>query len=143
MNQPTWQSGVRQAGQHLISAQRVDGAIPGRLDSQWQSRAKWTCLTGNAQISLLWLRLFQLTGTAAYLSAAQKLNTFLQSTQDIETKNANIRGAIKGSDPINGLYAPYQYLNWATKFYIDALLLQEEIENHPAREMAPMASTPV
>jgi hypothetical protein len=90
---------VRQAGQHLIGAQRGDGAIPARLDSQWQSRAKWTCLTGNAQISLLWLRLFQLTGAAGYLSASQRLNTFLKSTQDLETKNANIRGAIKAPIP--------------------------------------------
>jgi hypothetical protein len=30
------------------------------------------------------------------------------------------RGGIKGSFPVFGGYCPYQYLNWASKFFIDA-----------------------
>lgn len=32
-------------------------------------------------------------------------------------------GGIKGAHPINGGYHPWQYPNWATKFYADALMM--------------------
>jgi hypothetical protein len=31
-----------------------------------------------------------------------------------------VRGAVKGSFPIDGWYGKWQYLNWACKFMIDA-----------------------
>jgi hypothetical protein len=37
------------------------------------------------------------------------------------------RGGIKGSHPINGGYHPWQYPNWAAKFFADALMLEETI----------------
>ncbi|MBC8072612.1 MAG: hypothetical protein IAG13_30100, partial [Deltaproteobacteria bacterium] len=39
------------------------------------------------------------------------------------TTDAETRGAIKGSHPIWGGYSPFTYPNWATKFFVDALLL--------------------
>jgi hypothetical protein len=36
------------------------------------------------------------------------------------------RGALPGSFPIWGRYAPLQYPNWATKFLADSLMLREE-----------------
>ena len=49
--------------------------------------------------------------------------------QDLATPNPAVRGAIKGSQPIWGRYAPFSYPNWATKFFIDAVLLLNEIES--------------
>jgi hypothetical protein len=40
-------------------------------------------------------------------------------------------GGIKGSQPIYGRYAPLQYPNWATKFFIDALIAKERALNAP------------
>jgi len=37
------------------------------------------------------------------------------------------RGAVKGSFPVSGGYAPHQYLNWAAKFFIDANLLEQRV----------------
>ncbi|MGF1595582.1 MAG: hypothetical protein ACFCVK_01410 [Acidimicrobiales bacterium] len=45
-----------------------------------------------------------------------------------------IRGAIKGSHPIWGRYAPLGYPNWATKFFLDALLL---LDADPGSEEVP------
>ena len=36
------------------------------------------------------------------------------------TAPTEIRGGVKGSQPINGDYGKWQYLNWACKFTIDA-----------------------
>jgi hypothetical protein len=46
------------------------------------------------------------------------------SCQDIRTGNLNVRGAIAGSFPHWGAYAPFSYPNWAAKFFIDAMLLR-------------------
>jgi len=36
-----------------------------------------------------------------------------------------LRGGVKGSCPFDGDYGRYEVLNWATKFFVDALLLDE------------------
>jgi hypothetical protein len=38
-----------------------------------------------------------------------------------------MRGAVKGAFPIYGKYGSYEYPNWACKFFIDALLFEQEI----------------
>jgi len=105
--------------------------LSGAFDQNWKSVATYTCLTGDAQISLMWLKLFTITRDNQYLMSAKKMNTFLKSTQDLKTKNKNIKGAIKGSYPVYGDlitrtgYCRMAYINWGAKFFIDTLL--EEI----------------
>jgi hypothetical protein len=36
----------------------------------------------------------------------------------------DVRGGVKGSFPVDGAYGPYEYLNWACKFFVDANLLE-------------------
>ncbi len=38
----------------------------------------------------------------------------------------DFRGGIKGSFPVNGAYGRYQYLNWAAKFFMDSLMLEDK-----------------
>ncbi|OGL41470.1 MAG: hypothetical protein A2042_01490 [Candidatus Schekmanbacteria bacterium GWA2_38_11] len=111
----------------LISLQRNDGSLAGRFDSNWRPTVRWSCLTGDAQISIIWLRLFEIFGKEKYYLAGKRINNYLKSVQDIKTKNKNIYGGIKGSYPIYGDYGKYQYLNWAAKFFIDALILEERV----------------
>ena len=54
---------------------------------------------------------------------------FTKSTQLITTEAVDIKGGIKGSHPINGGYHPWQYPNWATKFFADALMILISIES--------------
>lgn len=48
---------------------------------------------------------------------------FVKKTQLLADKEEARIGGIKGSHPINGGYHPWQYPNWATKFYADALMM--------------------
>jgi len=41
-------------------------------------------------------------------------------------KNPGLRGGVKGSFPFDGAYGRYEILNWATTFYVDAMLLDEQ-----------------
>lgn len=107
--------------------------LPGTLDKDWISADSYTCLTGSAQIALVWLELYKITKEKRYLNIAKKLNSFIKKTQDIVTKNRNIRGGIKGSFPVYGDimkfngYCRMVYLNWAVKFFIDSLLAEETV----------------
>jgi hypothetical protein len=108
----------------LLSLQCNDGSLAGQFDANWRPVARWSCLTGDAQIALCWLRMFQLTGDHKYFNAASRLNRFVMTTQDLNSSNPGIRGAIKGSYPIWAAYSPFEYPNWAAKFFADALMLE-------------------
>lgn len=115
---------ARRAADALLALQRPDGSLSGRFDSDWNEAATWSCLTGDAQTSIVWLRLHAITGDERYLRAAERMNRYLSTTQDLDASDPGIRGGIKGSHPIWGEYGAYEYLNWAAKFFADALMLE-------------------
>jgi rhamnogalacturonyl hydrolase YesR len=117
------------AADAMLEHVRDDGWIPGQIDEDGRSAARYCCLTGNCQLAIIWFKLYQSTGSERYLDAAKRSLGFVMEHQDLSTSNPDLRGAIKGSHPIWGSYAPLSYPNWAAKFFIDALLLWDEIES--------------
>lgn len=113
---------------HLARGQREDGALPGRYLPKWTTVADWTCVTGNSQMAINWLRLAQITGDKEFKQHAVRANRFNMSIQDLETGDLNVRGALKGSHPVNGEYMTYRYPNWATKFFMDGLMLEQHFD---------------
>ena len=107
----------------LLSALRGDGYLPGRLNSNWEAAVPWVCLTGSVQIALCWLMLHQITGEEKYRNAAYIVNSFVRRTMKIDGR-LETRGGIKGSFPVSGRYCPYEYINWACKFFIDANMVE-------------------
>jgi hypothetical protein len=65
----------------------------------------------------------------AYAEAARRAIQFVSRTQQLKAENPGIRGGIAGSTPIYGHYERFTYPNWATKFYIDALLTLHTLQN--------------
>jgi len=121
---------AQRAADALLKNLQPDGFLAGRFNSEWQPAVKWSCLTGSAQMAVIWLRLYQITGDKVYLEGAKRVIRFLKSTQNLRSKNPGIRGGIKGSYPFNGGYGRYQFLSWGVKFFIDSLLLLKRI-NEP------------
>jgi prenyltransferase beta subunit len=119
------------AADALLEKQQPDGGLAGRFDKNWQPTVEWNCLTGDAQISIIWSRLYQITGDNKYLNAAEKANNYLMSRQIICPENKALNGGITGSYPINGDYGKYEILNWAVKFFMDAVLLHLKIFSDP------------
>lgn len=109
--------------------------LPGTLDENWLSNNGYSCLVGDAQFSIIWQQLYRLTKSVRYKTASHKMNNYLKSLQMIRGKNKYILGGIKGSDPIYGDiltgkgYSRMAYLNWATKFFVDALIMEEVSNN--------------
>jgi hypothetical protein len=113
---------------YLLKKFNSDGWLKGSYDESWQSNDNYSCLTGNAQIATLWLRLFNLTNDKAYYYGAVNLNNYIKSTQHLNHLCKGIKGGIKGSQPIYGKYIPNGFVNWGAKFFVDSLLKQEIIE---------------
>jgi hypothetical protein len=103
----------------LLATLRPGGFMPGRINSDWKGTVQWNCLTGSVQIAICWLILYQMTEDENYRKAACEVNSYVRRTMKIQGP-PETRGGIKGSYPVSGGYCPYQFLNWAAKFFIDA-----------------------
>jgi len=110
---------ARGSADALLELQERTGPLTGTydddLDGTW-----YHCLTGNAQMGLMWLRLYELTGEAEYARAARTAAEFLKRHQSLDGPDP-VRGAIPGSYPHVGDYLYLRYPNWATKFFADLL----------------------
>jgi hypothetical protein len=112
----------------LLTVLGDDGFLAGKLRSDWSPAVTWSCLTGTVQIAHSWLMLFQITGETAYRDAGFRANQFVRRTISLGG-SPEIRGAVKGSFPVNGNYGPYEFLNWAAKFFIDSNLMEQKIRD--------------
>lgn len=101
------------------------GWLPGILDHAWRGCASHACLTGNAQMALIWLELHRLRSDPTLLSAACKAIDLVKRAQPMASSDPGIRGGIPGSDPVWGGYIYMGIPNWAAKFFIDALIKKE------------------
>jgi hypothetical protein len=106
----------------LASRVSTDGRIAGRFGNDWLPGSSWSCLTGMAQSVVVWKRLDTALGRAEFGIPVARVMAFMKRTQSIRSTNPGIRGGVKGSYPVDGEYGRYKVLNWATKFFADALM---------------------
>jgi len=52
---------------------------------------------------------------------------YLKALQIVDSPNPGVNGALAGSFPLMGSYMTAGYPNWATKYLLDALLLQDRL----------------
>lgn len=124
---------VRRTLDAMLPSISNKGYLPGRFYADWEPAGFSSCLTGSAQIAIVCYRLFEQTADPEYRSHADKLVNYLKALQLSQSDDAGVVGAIAGSFPPFGGYMRASYPNWATKYFIDALLLQHRLE-HRARK---------
>lgn len=105
-----------------IGKMHTNGFIPGQIGIDGSTVDNYCCLTGNCQLSIIWAKLYKLTGDQNYRDAAVSSLRYVMGHQPVNTSNSNIRGAIKGSFPIWGPYSRLTFPNWPTKFFVDAMI---------------------
>lgn len=98
--------------------------IPGDFDEDWDGSYSYSCLTGDAQLALCWLRLYEVTGKRRYHENALRLTTFLERMVDLSSRYCGIRGGLGGSTPLWKGYLPLFFPNWSAKFLLDVLLME-------------------
>jgi hypothetical protein len=118
---------VRKGIDAVLEQMSSKGFLPGRFAANWEPAVFSSCLTGNAQIAVVCYRLHEKTRDPKYCFAAERLVNYLKPLQIIDENFPQISGAIPGSFPIMGGYMTAGYPNWATKYYLDALLLQDRV----------------
>lgn len=117
---------ARRTADGMLSALNDDGFLAGRLYDDWSPAATWCCLTGTAQVAHCWLLLHRFTGEHQYRAAGELANKYVRRTVNV-VGDVNVRGAVKGSFPIDGGYDRYRFPNWAAKFLIDSLREEREL----------------
>jgi Formyl transferase len=109
------------AAERLLERFERSKTLAGVLNHRWQPQVEYVCLTGNAQMALIWMRIAQSTSDVRFVNAAFKAIDEVKRAQAITQGDGGIRGGIPGSWPIGGDYVPFALPNWAAKFFIDAL----------------------
>ncbi len=110
----------------LLQKFEIHKRLLGSYEADFKAGRRFSCLTGNAQMSCVWLRLFEVTRDLRYLNAALKMNEMLK--QSIALKGGRgIAGGVAGSFPIWGPYQPMRFISWGCKFLADALMLEQRL----------------
>jgi hypothetical protein len=120
-----WLEAVERTSEALIRKLEVLPRLLAGYDASWRPAAHHTCLTGTAQLGGVWLRLYQVTDDARWLNAGLKAVEEAARHQERGPWPV-IDGALAGSFPIWGRYAPLQYPNWAAKFLADSLMFYDD-----------------
>jgi hypothetical protein len=113
----------------LNALRRSESSLKATYDCSWKG-PDYRCLTGEAQMAIVWSRLASVRGEETYRQSVEATLDGLKRQQVIGGGSANISGGIKGSRPIWRRYMRFRYPNWAAKFFIDALLCAGNRETH-------------
>lgn len=111
----------------LLSRMSPKGFLRGRFYADWEPASLSSCLTGSAQLAVVCYGLFECTGGRQYWDAAERIVNYLKALQVTSSPNPCISGALAGSFPLFGGYMTAGYPNWATKYLLDALMLQDRL----------------
>lgn len=112
----------------IIALYQDKSRLAGRYDSDWQGDYSFSCVTGDAQMTVLFARAYQITNNPIYLNMAIKI--FEQTAlRQWKFPSAGLQGAIPGSAPIWGKYQRFRFPNWAAKFYLDAYLILVKLQS--------------
>jgi uncharacterized protein YyaL (SSP411 family) len=105
------------------------GFLPGRIRPGWRGGSSWACLTGSAQFACSYLRLVMMGhDKSGYAELASQLVDYVVGTQVGRQAAPEIAYGVRGSYPFRfGAYQPATLLNWAAKFFVDALLMHQRL----------------
>lgn len=131
---------AERAAEGMLRLTEISRRLPGVV-SNFKTRAKPACLTGNAQMALIWFKLHRLKPNLRFVNVALKAIDLVSAAQPMGGQNPAIAGGIAGSDPIGGPYIINAFPNWAAKFYIDALLEKKAVLDELAAETPAIGPT--
>ena len=120
-------AGAQRLADAQLRIMSAEGFLPGRQRDDFTAAVDWCCLTGSAQTSAVWSQLYHLTRDQKYRTAVETVNRYVMARHDIRNSDPRLRGGLPGSWPVWGDYGRLQILNWATKFLVDALSLEQVI----------------
>ena len=110
-------SATTKLAQLIIKRKKVAGSY----HENWKPNYRFSCLTGNAQLTIIFLKLFEIEQDRLFYQAA--LISFLPVINNQRKSGlAGVGGGVPGSAPVWGPYFRFRYPNWGVKFFLDAYL---------------------
>lgn len=131
---------AERAAEGMLRLTEISHRLPGVV-SNFKTRNKAVCLTGNAQMALIWFKLHSLKPNLRFVNGALKAIDLIKAAQPMTGRNLGITGGIAGSDPIGGPYIINAFPNWAAKFFIDALLEKQFVLDELAAKQPAIGPT--
>lgn len=125
-NNEEWVEVARHAANRLMRKREITKRFLGSYNSDFGGTGWYQCLTGIAQMSIVWLRLFELEGDERWVNVACKAIDDVEAKQVKWHVNPALVGGIAGSAPVFGRYLMFRYPNWSVKFFLDAMFLEEQ-----------------
>jgi uncharacterized protein YyaL (SSP411 family) len=109
--------------EYLVSSFLLNGKLPGAYFDNNKKVGYYECLTGYCQLAIIWLKTYDLTNDARFKIGASlaidRVSNLLPKKNFLYKK-----GGVQGSYPFFGRYYLFRQPNWATKFFIDAIILE-------------------
>src|SRR5205814_1114233 len=62
LDEPRFVEAAKRTARGVAEVLAADGFLAGRLDEQWRAAVDWSCVTGEAQMAIVWDRLHALEG---------------------------------------------------------------------------------
>jgi hypothetical protein len=118
---------VERASRAIARRCELDGRLPGVLDHHWHGSAPYTCVTGTAQMALVWFRLYRIGRDTSFVNAALAAIEAIKRSQRMRAAPVGALGGLPGSDPPWGEYIRGAFPSWAVKFFVDALLEKRRV----------------
>lgn len=104
----------------------INGKLPGAYFDNYKKVDYFECLTGYCQLAIIWLKIFNKINDPRFancaIKAIDRVSKFVPKYSFLKKK-----GGVPGSHPFYGRYMMFRQPNWATKFFIDAILLEKDI----------------
>ncbi|MGB0712673.1 MAG: hypothetical protein ACPGUC_03835 [Gammaproteobacteria bacterium] len=119
--------GAKLSAEALLVRLHADGMLMGEYRPGIKPAATYACCTGSAQMGRTWGRLHELTGRDDFKEGMQRVNAGLAAVQPGPDSPDGIRGGFPGSVPIHNRYQANRWINWAPKFALDSLLIEQRI----------------
>jgi hypothetical protein len=116
---------AEQISEKLLNIFEITKRLNGEYDRNFKYNRKYRCLTGEAQIVIIWLKIYKKNGDFRFLNAALKMIDSL--SKEIPKGSFIFKiGGLSGSKPYYQKYMRFRQPNWATKFFIDAIIEREK-----------------
>lgn len=103
-------------------AEKRDGTLRSRYNSDLTVAQRSLCLVGLAQWAGVCFRLWDMTRNDLFLREGRNALNRVKKSQSFVSEPA-LHGGVPGSFPISAEYMRFAFPNWAVKYLIDALLL--------------------
>ncbi len=132
LDNPKYVHSARLTADVLLERLQAGKVLCGRFFPDWSDGVSWSGQFGNGKMASIWIRLYQITDTNAYLTAAHRTIASLKRGQNRISTDPGLRGGIKGCFPCDGDFGRYQTLSSATIQCINALLLVERMAQQQA-----------